>query len=407
MKLNNLLSSFSLLLAAGILSAQTFSVPFTPKGKKIASLPAKPKIHDKTTQSYFIDYEAYDFFLNGNDDNKIQRSISDVLLNRTDSFQLTQAYVAFDSLILTTDYSDFIPYADNEFTNMVIDTIYVVLWHGKLSPPSHTDTLKMSILKVNNGRPLENSTSILATQTIELTNSLSQPPSANGYPLDVVAFGFNYSLPASEKNSFAVRFQFIGMPQDTVFLLYSWPSTGNQCGSYTGVKDIVPASVYPNSFYRVYPFGPSNSPNNLFPRTDGAFVWYLDCNGNNTPWLGSIVSTGWDQTENIYQHWAIWARVTLTSTVSTEEIKEKGLSFRLIPNPAEGEVRFSLNALKGGIYTITIRDVSGRTVMTRNLGSVGAGETQFSLNLGHLNSGLYSVTVEGNGVQSTRSFIRK
>jgi len=407
MKLKLFLTSLCFLFAAGILSAQSLSVPFTPNSKKIASLPAKPKILDKSTQSYFIDYEAYDYFLNGNDDNKIQRSISDVLFNRTDSFQLTQAYVVFDSLILTTDYSDFIPYEAYEFTNMVIDTIYVVLWHGKLSPPSYTDTLKMSILKLINGRPSETGTSILATQTIELTNSLSQPATANGYPLDVVAFGFNYSLPASEKNSFAVRFQFIGMPQDTVYLLYSWPSTGNQCGSYAGVKDIVLASVYPNSFYRVYPFGANNSLNNIFPRTDGAFLWYLDCNGNGTPWLGSSSTTGWDQTENIYQHWAIWARVTLTSTVSAEEISDKGISFRMMPNPAEGQVQLSLNTLRGGIYSLSVRDVSGRTVMTRNLGALGAGETQLSLDLSTLNSGLYTLTVEGNGVQSTRSFVRR
>lgn len=405
MNLKRFFSPLALLFMAGTLSAQTLSVPFSPNGKKIASLPAKPKIHDKTTQTYLIDYEAYDYFLNGNDDNKVQRSISDVLFYRTDSFQLTQAYVAFDSLILTTDYSDFIPYGDNEFTNMVIDTIYAILWHGKASPASVTDTLEMSILAVSNGRPNENN--VLATETITLTNSLSQPATSSGYPLDVVAFGFNYSLSNTYKNSFAVRFRFKGAPQDTVYLLYSWPSTGNQCGSFTGVKDIVVASVYPNSFYRVYIGAAGNSPTNIFPRTDGAFVWYLDCNGNGTPWLGSSSASGWDQSENIYQHWAIWARVTLTSTASVEEVSEQGIAFRLMPNPAEEEVRLSLTAMKGGVYTLSVRDVAGRTVMTRNLGSVGAGETQFSLDLSALNSGLYTLTVEGNGVQSTRSFVRK
>lgn len=404
MNLNRILSPLSLLLVAGTLSAQSLSTPFAPNGKKIASLPAKSKIHDKTTQSYLIDYEAYDFFLNGNDDNKIQRSISDVLFYRTDSFNLTQAFVAFDSLILTTDYSDFLPYSANDFTNMVIDTVYAVLWHGKASPPSVTDTLEMSILAVNNGRPNENT--VLATETITLTNSLSQPAGASGYPLDVVAFGFNYSLSNTYKNSFAVRFRFKGAPQDTVYLLYSWPSTGNQCGSFTGVKDIVVASVYPNSFYRVYIGSAGNSPTNLFPRTDGAFVWYLDCNGNGTPWLGSSSASGWDQSENIYQHWAMWARVTLTSSASTAEANSD-LTFRLMPNPAEAEARLILNAVKGGVYTLSIRDVSGRAVMSRNLGSLSAGDTQFSLDLNGLNSGLYTLTVEGNGISTTRTFVRK
>ncbi|MCS6982338.1 MAG: hypothetical protein NZM65_09110, partial [Flavobacteriales bacterium] len=258
--------------------AQSWHTPLSQSHRKIASIPPKPKILDKSTQSYFIDYEAYDFFLNGNDDNKIQRSISDVLYDRTDSFNLTQAYVAFDSLILTTDYSDFLPYNNTDFSSITVDTVYVVLWHGKTSSSTLADTLVVSLHPTQGGRPSESTT--YATQVLELFNSLSQPATPNGYPLDVVPFPFNFTLPPNSNNSFSVRFRFRGYPGDTVYVLYSWPSTGNQCGSFTGVKDIVVASVYPNSFYRVYLGGQSNSPNNLFPRTNGVFVWYLDCDGS-------------------------------------------------------------------------------------------------------------------------------
>lgn len=389
--------------AAG-LSAQSLSVPFTPSGKKIASLPEKRTISDKSTQSYFIDYEAYDFFLNGNDDNKIQRSISDVLFNRTDSFNLTQAYVAFDSLILTTDYSDFIPYGSNEFTNMVIDSIYVVLWHGKASPVTDSNIVEVSIVQLNGGRPTDN---VLTTQIKKWATSYSQPATASGYPLSTVAFGFNYSLPAGQNNSFGVRFQFKGSPQDTVYLLYSWPSTGNQCGSFTGVKDIVKASVYPNSFYRVYLGASGTTAANIFPRTDGSFVWYLDCNGNGTPFFGANVSTGWDPNENIYQHWAIWARVILTSTASVADAGEKGLAFRLVPNPAGETAQVSLNLSRGGAYTLLVRDLSGKTVLNQNLGMLGSGHVQLPVDLSGLQAGFYTMTVEGNGLNATHAFIRQ
>lgn len=384
--------------------AQSLHWPLSPSHRKIASIPPKPKILDKSTQSYFIDYEAYDYFLNGNDDNKIQRSISDVLYDRTDSFNLTQAYVAFDSLILTTDYTDFLPYSSTDFTSITVDTVYIALWHGKTSSSSLADTLVVTLHPAQGGRPVEST--IYATQVLELYNSLSQPPTANGYPLDVVPFAFNYTLPANANNSFAVRFRFRSFPGDTVYVLYSWPSTGNQCGSFTGVKDIVVASVYPNSFYRVYLAGQSNTPNNLFPRTTGLYVWYLDCDGSGDPYIGGNVNN-WNQAENIFQHWAIWARITATASTSVPDLDASGVHFAIQPNPASEESLLRLQLARGGAYTFTIRDITGKAVLTHNLGALPPGEVHVPLKVSSLSQGLYTCTLEGNGYVHTQRFVKK
>ena len=59
------------------------------------------------------------------------------------------------------------------------------------------------------------------------------------------------------------------------------------------------------------------------------------------------------------------------------------------PNPAQSRARFDLQLSRGGIVTITVRDLLGRRVATRRYGYFAAGEHTVSLRTAQWASGTY------------------
>lgn len=71
--------------------------------------------------------------------------------------------------------------------------------------------------------------------------------------------------------------------------------------------------------------------------------------------------------------------------------KHKDLS--VYPNPSNGDLQMELPATMGGTNRLSVLDITGRTVVRRNLEGTGP----HHVNLGHLPAGLYTLAVENNG----------
>ncbi|HMQ49784.1 MAG TPA: T9SS type A sorting domain-containing protein [Saprospiraceae bacterium] len=77
-------------------------------------------------------------------------------------------------------------------------------------------------------------------------------------------------------------------------------------------------------------------------------------------------------------------------TVGTkEEILE---TFAIYPNPAKELVFLDLNAKKGGLYQVRVSNMQGQLVMETSF-NLNNGFQQEQLNIGHLASGHYSLTI--------------
>ena len=85
--------------------------------------------------------------------------------------------------------------------------------------------------------------------------------------------------------------------------------------------------------------------------------------------------------------------------VGVQEAVSAGVPFRLMPNPASGEVRFETDgeAFEGGV--LAVRDAAGREVLRRVL---ARGTRTCTLKVSDLPSGTYFVTLttaKGTGTQ--------
>lgn len=88
---------------------------------------------------------------------------------------------------------------------------------------------------------------------------------------------------------------------------------------------------------------------------------------------------------------------TTIVTMGTEAVAEE--SFAVYPNPASGTVNIKLNGAESA--NVSIADVLGKTVLKAQVSSEG------SLDISALNSGVYFVTVQAGGAQSTQKLVVK
>ncbi|MEM6270306.1 MAG: DUF4397 domain-containing protein [Bacteroidota bacterium] len=81
--------------------------------------------------------------------------------------------------------------------------------------------------------------------------------------------------------------------------------------------------------------------------------------------------------------------------VSATEPVENG-EFGLFPNPATNNVTLRYNVEKPGEMNVTVRDLTGRVLMTQNVGTQGIGEQDINLNVSELPSGTYMVELNND-----------
>ena len=81
---------------------------------------------------------------------------------------------------------------------------------------------------------------------------------------------------------------------------------------------------------------------------------------------------------------------------------DAGLDFTLYPNPSNGTFNVQLNVANLQYYTLTVTDLTGRTIYTSPLTS-----NNMYIDLVNASNGTYLITVIGKNVNLTRTLIIK
>lgn len=356
------------------------------------------------TETVFLDYWEYDaqFYT-------MEQFVTNMNMLDTAQGEFARVFANYDTIVGSTDFVTFTPYTKSTITNMTVDSIFFVLHHQ--NNDGLTDTLTMRIYGMGSDqRP--DLANILWEQKLLTDTSLTGPPSSTGYPISVISEAPNFTMPAGV-TEFAVALDFRGAVIDTVMMLFGYPTLGNVCGTPDPMNpsptlEPVLGEFFPSASYQVVlddtvgVNGGATSITIPFISTqtnDWALYWFFDCNENQAVDY---------QTENPYQHWGIWSKVTVTydPTLNVSDQAMQGEA-SLAPNPASEATRLSFELQQAAEVSYTIVDLAGRTVASKSLGQVAAGNVSEEVSLSGLTNGVYFMNLNAGGQSSILKFIVK
>ena len=91
--------------------------------------------------------------------------------------------------------------------------------------------------------------------------------------------------------------------------------------------------------------------------------------------------------------------------VGIDEVSVEERFGQFYPNPATEQAQMVIDLAEGGNYSVTILDLSGRTVHASSLQAVG--QVLYTINTAKLPSGLYTVVFENGNNRVARKLIVK
>lgn len=371
----------------------------------------KHNLESRATGTYYLDYLEYD-----------KNLIGSVMQNGVyGNLSFTKTDTAFGAVPFVAEYYDSLVYSDNptdpaswqslswsNVASMTVDSVFILLNVDNFTGTN--DWLKMKIVTpttvaggTGNWRNF-NTTPIW--QDSSSTNIDIGTISGGSIGFDVVSFapGVNVS------NSFGLMFQFYGDPQDTCRLLWSYPTDNAGCATGVLADNPLAWQLYPTSFYNICLGGDTTTGAQIqsigLPRITGTgtFGYSADCSAPATPFLGDV-APNFDPAKNPFQHWNIWAIVTMTDNLGIAEQTEKGIKVFAYPNPAADFLNIEFKLLKDADHVnLTITDLSGRTVISRTLGAFASGKNTSNVQI-DLSSGVYTYSLDVDGTKITRKFI--
>ncbi len=331
----------------------------------------------------YLDLDAYDGTFNtishyggiGDGTNSYQCNNTDTL---TGSFAVV--YSRFDTLYTTTDYSTFDFTPNNAVISVLVDSIFLWCVHDNTS--GMNDTLDIKLVGLDASRRPVDGTVLWSQQ--EVTNTdLGATGVVLSWAPGLMRTGSNWG--------FAMRAE------------YRDPSVLDTFNVVFGqIDDCSPSEVYPAAFYRVN-LGPGIAATDnsiLIPLANNTGYWFNDCNGNLT--------AEWPE-ENSFTHWGMWAVVTIVENMGLDEQDAKDINFVVYPNPASdvANVRFELENNVSNDVTMTVTDLAGKVIESRNLGTKNAGTFTQQIDVTSYSTGIYMVTLDVDGVKITRRMIKK
>jgi hypothetical protein len=83
-----------------------------------------------------------------------------------------------------------------------------------------------------------------------------------------------------------------------------------------------------------------------------------------------------------------------------KNIQNTKVSLNAYPNPTSDNTNFTFNAAKSGAATVTIYDLTGKAVVTKNI-QITNGSNTVSVDVAHLTTGYYLASI--NGVVNTQT----
>jgi hypothetical protein len=89
-----------------------------------------------------------------------------------------------------------------------------------------------------------------------------------------------------------------------------------------------------------------------------------------------------------------------TLLTGNKNISNTKVSLNAYPNPTSDITNFTFNAAKSGAATVTIYDLTGKAVVTKNI-QISNGANTVSVDVAHLTTGYYLASI--NGVVNTQA----
>lgn len=346
----------------------------------------KPVYADRATNAYFIDYEGYDETFGTMESGALFfNTRQKVGFSAASPLGMADAYMVFDTMIVTTDYTVFDYFASNVVQNFLIDTAYIRMYHENNSGTN--DTLVMYFKNVAaNGTP---GSTILWGDTIITNTSLTTPNTGNTYGFVTFAFPIGLNVP---NGKFTLHVSYYGATVDTFGLISSNATLGVPCSNAAAGNEVLPSAVFPSSFYRYWN---NTTLSAVSPNNTGQGGLYIDCNGNST--------ADW-ATEQAIQTWSMWVFGQLTDNTGIDE-EEAGIQVQAYPNPATDFTTIKYTLANDADVTITLTDISGKVVYNTNVGNKGAGTHNTVISTTEFSNGVYMYTITANGKKVTRRII--
>ncbi|HEX4887447.1 MAG TPA: T9SS type A sorting domain-containing protein, partial [Luteibaculaceae bacterium] len=76
-----------------------------------------------------------------------------------------------------------------------------------------------------------------------------------------------------------------------------------------------------------------------------------------------------------------------------------------VPNPFNGATAINYNLKEAGVVALNITDVTGKTIVSENFGTKGAGSYTYNVDAKNLNSGVYFYSLSVNGKKVTKKMV--
>ncbi len=292
--------------------------------------------------------------------------------------------------------------------SLKVDSVWFFMSLEKVTPSSVKDSIKISLIPVDNGGYPDITATPIAVQYKEYT--ASTPNAATSVVMESVDFG-GVTIP---NKKFAVRFQYMGDKADTLMLAYYYPHDETPCLINNQSQSFfapVAGAFYPQSYYTVnwgadtvnlnpleiyydtesalFPLGPQY-------QSPGAFVWYIGCNG---------ITTANTAATNMFQYLAVYPYITLEHSIGVQDMDAKSIAVTNYPNPAADFTTVEFSTVNEGNATLKVTDLTGKQIANYNLGKVVNGVNKFDLNTSNYSAGVYVYTLNVDGIQVTKKFV--
>jgi hypothetical protein len=370
----------------------------------------KASLESRATGTYYLDYVNYDKnFLGNTINNGVYGNLP---FTKTDTGYGGIPFVAeyYDSLVLSTNLTNWTALSWQNVVNLTIDSVFVRLNVDNMSGTN--DELKMKIVDPIvtpnvNGNWLDFNITTLWQDSLLTSSDIGVH---GGGSISFANVGFAVGLQVT--GPFGLMFEFSGNLQDTCRLVWSYPTDGVACtnGSVSAPnKTPKKWDLYPTSFYNICTggIGLNQLVSLAFPHITGTggYAYYVDCSNPSTPYISDNSSNPFDPNKNQFQHWNMWALVTVTDNIGIEEQTEKGIRVFAYPNPANEFLQVNFTLPHPVQHTsVAIRDIGGRLITQNPYGSFPSGKNTLQIPLA-LPAGIYTYTIETDGVSLTRKFI--
>lgn len=305
----------------------------------------------------------------------------------------------------------------NKFMGYSLDSVGMsIRYERNIANPSIIDTLRFQIMMdpiygpnmpiggwAGSWLPQFNTDSVLYKR-IKFTPSTNKLIGSGVYTYDVLlnqAFAYDTLADGSQFVQFATP-QFNDIPPDYKVGLfvqfipgYQWTTNHDTISNLNSVKFF---SYEENGYsgYPIYPRGEYNC----------SYTGYYWCHWDSTySGYGRVIPTwAWDCSWRYCDH-LIWYKITANAT-GFNHLENNALSIlKEYPNPAQDDMTVVFELLKSSKVSLSIYDLAGKRVLSKNAGWMQEGRQHMDLDLRDFRSGVYSYVLCTNDSQLSRKLL--